>query len=444
MPKHSDKALLRALAVNQRASAEIERALDQTHDAARDTLAQADAVLARYGLAEPPTAPPPRSPSQAPAVPAWDAMVAQAHAELGDAPVSFRDVLTSDDLAEVVRDHGAFVTEQTRAQRLDALDMAAVACCGLLSGVVDVLYVGAPSAAVGRALAGALGAPSHHSTKSPKVGFDAVLGRAFGAEGNHRWNSASHHASFGGLISAVRDVLNATSTHVVQGVTVTVQATAKAATTTHNDLASLHALHKVLAATRVVLAHWWSDVNTPLGLPGPWMLFAKFIRLGSFEAHGKRYDLAQIAHWLYRNGLDLRRFGADGLTVTLNEALVRLWFLARRLHDARAWGDAAIHPARLRKALLCAHGVTAAVNAGKVKLQANPLGLNLTQWSAFLGRLGQHLACVAFDDDTERAHLDRWSQTMRGIGSDLAGLSEDIEAMPRLALGQTHSTYHPS
>jgi hypothetical protein len=91
-----------------------------------------------------------------------------------------------------------------------------------------------------------------------------------------------------------------------------------------------------------------------------------------------------LARAMYRSGYDFRHFLAGGLCVGLAEVIVRLAWIARELGEGNTLAGAmpvASKP-RLRSGLLLAHGVGAAVNAGKIAITQNPLALNWAQWLA--------------------------------------------------------------
>lgn len=433
----TDAELLGVMVWNQRRSEGVERQLDGVRGDAARALAESDALIADLGhLIEgsPPGSVPPSSPLPAPPrpaeLPAWGELVAQAQRAVGPA-VSYRDLLSPAELREVNSALATFEAEQRAARAMDGWDMAAASVSGLIAGVLDLVLVGEGTLAIGAKLASLLGCPTEHVMGSPKVSFDHVLSAEHGARGNHRWNSASHHASPGGLIAAVRDVMAGTSTHIVDGRVVIVNcgapgvAAARADTALGDPGAGL--LRRLLAAIGIVLRHWQSDANTPLGLPGPWMLLAKLLNTGSVpDGDGGHLTIAELAGRLYAGGMDLRRFVGDGITVLVNEVFVRLWCFGRRLYAGgtiRAALDAAnAATTRARKMLLTAHLLTAGCNAGTVILSSNPLAVNLTQWTATLTYLARYAKWALFDaaEELDAAHRARWTQLIR---AELEGLS---------------------
>jgi len=271
-----------------------------------------------------------------------------------------------------------------------ARDYAAAAAAGLLGGLLSAALAGAPARALGAGLLDALGAPGGHEAGAPKVSFDATLGAEHGATGNHRWNSLSHDPSLVGLLSGVRDVLLGTSTHLVDGgvVRVEVMNEGVARELARGPLADPGAwlVYRLLWAAGLVLRHWWSDVNTSLGLPVPLAFLLKALECGEVEYRGMRLNLADFSYELYRDGLDLRRFIGDGVPVLVTQVALRA-YLAWAAHERgegwagawRAFRQLDLHGERLA---LTALAVCASLNLAQVSLLGNPLLVNLPAWWA--------------------------------------------------------------
>ncbi len=356
------------------------------------------------------------------------------------------DLLDDDDLAEVVEGYRRCQQEFDRENQLDELDYLCAGLSGVVGGVIDIVVVGDSSAAIGRKLLTILGAPEGHEADSTKASFDYVPRKEAGARGNHRSNSVSHHVSLGGFIAAVRDVLNGTSTHVIDGEVKTWINVTKEVASQLRSLLSGHGpvsvALRILQASIIVLRHWWSDANTSLGLPGPMMLLAKFMEFGSFSFQGEDdLTIADLAHKLYGAGLDFRRFIGDSITVVVNEVLVRFFRFLRAMWEGRSLLEAirwaTKRSGRLRASLLLAHGITAATNAGKVLFLRNPLLINVPQWMAFGRLLLAHLWWSAFNRgaEEEAAHVSAWTERMRKQAQSIGALAERIDSLPVLGIG---------
>lgn len=362
--------------------------------------------------------------------------------------VRVADVLDENDIADVVQRYRHCQAEFDRENQLDELDYLSGGLAGVVAGILDIVIVGDTSAALAGKLFTLLGAPEGHDPDSTKASFDYVPRQQAAAKGNHRSNSVSHHLSLGGLIAAVRDVLNGTSTHIIGGevktwVNVT-KDVAKQLRTLLSGEGPVSVALRVLQACLIVLRHWWSDVNTSLGLPGPMMLLAKFMEFGSFSFQGEGdLTIAELAHKLYGAGLDFRRFVGDSITVVVNEVLVRFFRFLRAMWDGLSVLDAARwateRSGRLRATLLLSHGITAATNGGKVVFLQNPLLVNVPQWMAFGRLLMAHLWWSIFNRGAEEdaAHVTAWTEWIRREGRALDTLAQRVESLPVLGVGST-------
>jgi hypothetical protein len=435
----TDEDIRRVLLLHQRRSVAVQGVLDATRAEARKAIAEADALLAEFGHllteeVDTNRVAPVRPAPQPVAIPSWDELVAEAAVE-GPQGVSYRDLLTADERREVADALATFSQAERARRRLDGWDLMAAGVFGCLTGVLDLIVGGDVSKKLVQQVATRLGMPTTHTDEAPKVSFDATMPASHGARGNHRWNSVSHHVGMGGLIAAILDVFAGTSTHVVNGRVVIIENLTQGATDTLREAGvtdpGLFLIQRVIAAVGIVLRHWWSDGNTTNGLPAPWMLLAKFLEVGRIpDGEGGHMTVAELAQHLYENGLDLRRFIGDGLTALVNEVLVRLWCFVRRLTEGRglrnALRAASGSDPRTRLMLTATHLMTCGFNAGAVYVSANPLVINMSQWTAalvYLGRTTRWAALeAAIEEDTE--HRRRWTDLLR----DELGALEEMEA----------------
>ena len=311
------------------------------------------------------------------------------------------------------------------------------ALIAVLGSTLDLLLVGDPTQVLGKNIFTALGAPEQHLHNSPKVPFDKTLGAEFGATGNHRWNSLSHHPTLSGLISGVKDLFNSTSTHIVDAEVVIVESTNKtleeAMEKSPLSDPNAWAIMKLLWATGHVISHWWSDVNTSIGLPGPLSTLAKCVEGGDFEYKGMNLNLADVSYELYRDGLDLRRFIADGM-IPLSMQLSLRWCAfcdatARGAKRRDAIREAVSLSEANQKVLLIAYALCASSNFTKVWLTSNPLLINVNQWTALLRQAlkqlinsanRQNCESVATEENLNKSvRLLKQLQTLRSAEDEL-------------------------
>lgn len=439
---------LRVLKHNRDLSGQVDAQLDTSIERAQRASRRAEALLASLEAFVPrPNWPEPRPKTLTAGIKVeqipYEELIRRSR-RLGRVRVD--DLLDEDDLAEVIQRYQRCQAEFDRENQLDELDYLCAGLAGVIGGVLDIVVVGGTSAALGGKLLTLLGAPQDHDPNSTKASFDYVPRQQAGARGNHRSNSASHHVSVGGFIAAVRDVLNGTSTHVIGGEVKTwINVTKEVANQLRTLLSGkgpVGVAIAILQACLIVFRHWWSDVNTSIGLPGPMMLLAKFAEFGSFSFQGgDELTIAELAHKLYGAGMDFRRFIGDSITVVANEVLVRFFRFLRAKWDGLSVLDAVrwatTRSGRLRASLLLAHGITTATNAGKVLFLQNPLLVNIPQWMAFGRLLMAHLWWSAFNRGAEEdaAHVTGWTEWIRQEGRGLDALAERIDSLPALAVG---------
>ena len=83
------------------------------------------------------------------------------------------------------------------------------------------------------------------------------------------------------------------------------------------------------AIARVFL-HMVSDVNTPAGLPAPFMALFNKLQFGKFLDHDTIADLVKS---MYGQGYDFRHFCSMSIPVMITEVIVRVSYFAKRLYE---------------------------------------------------------------------------------------------------------------
>jgi hypothetical protein len=214
---------------------------------------------------------------------------------------------------------------------------------------------------------------------------------------SHRLHSVGHDPILG-WIFGVSDVLAGQFTAVGNDGSIIVQPTV--INGDDADEVGVNIIVKVIDAFRVVGGHMLSDVATPAGLPPPLFVVSQFIQSGEIGGH----NVADIARAMYRSGYDFRHFLAGGLCVALAELIVRLCWVARELGEGKSFAEAmpVADKPRLRAGLLLAHGVGAAVNAGKIAVTQNPLALNWAQWLALFRYLLPQMHWLIVEKQSQR------------------------------------------
>src|SRR5690606_16149790 len=116
-------------------------------------------------------------------------------------------------------------------------------------------------------------------------------------------------------------------------------------------------LVRIFSALKLVAGHQLSDVATARGRPAPWMPLLILVQTGRIGKQG--YTVGEVARQMYRMGYDFRHFLASSVPVMLIEAIVRIAYFARKIHDGADLQDAiplASSP-RLRTQLFLGHSI---------------------------------------------------------------------------------------
>ncbi|MDR1643101.1 MAG: hypothetical protein LBT59_25690 [Clostridiales bacterium] len=136
-----------------------------------------------------------------------------------------------------------------------------------------------------------------------------------------------------------------------------------------------------------VFIHMLSDVNTPAGLPVPFMALFNKAQTGAIGEEER--NIAKLVKYMYGHGYDFRHFCSMSVSVMIIEVVVRVSYFAMRLADGCSVLDATPvgidheKKPKLATMLFLAHSASSAINAGKVVFTKNPLDINYPQWLAF-------------------------------------------------------------
>lgn len=363
----------------------------------------------------------------------WDTILAEAQAECVTVP-TFDDILSIEEQAATKRRLVAMSAEFESLHELRGSDYAVAGTAGILAALADIFLVAVPRHP---GFLGAAGTEGGWLSNLMKDKFQYLLPqetineleRAYPVPYDASTNSAlltpvpglgprSHrlhavgHDPLLGWIFGVSDILAGQFTAVGNDGSIVIQPTVPDG----NDAEEfgVNIFSKLIDAFRGVGGHMLSDVATPAGLPPPLFVLSQFIQSGQIGGH----SVADIARAMYRSGYDFRHFLSGGLCVGLAELIVRLAWMARELAEGSSLAAAmpVANKPRLRSSLLLAHSVAAAVNAGKIAITQNPLGLNWAQWLALFRYLLPQMHWLLVEKRNQREvfiqrHLDKsWAE----------------------------------
>ena len=143
----------------------------------------------------------------------------------------------------------------------------------------------------------------------------------------------------------------------------------------------------IFEAISKVFLHMLSDVNTPQGLPVPFMVLFNKLQFGSIGED--KLNISEMVKAMYGQGYDFRHFCAMSIPVMITEVIVRVSYFAKRLSEGHSFeesipfgGNRQKKP-KLATMLFIANSAATAINTGKVALTKNPLNINYFQWLSF-------------------------------------------------------------
>jgi hypothetical protein len=348
--------------------------------------------------------------------------------------IGFENIFTQKELtvnAEYIRQLNA---EFDAVHRLDAADVTIPALAGILGGAVDFLFGGFIRTDTGKSIPGTLSSYVENLfdkalplekiislEKIAKVTYDAqdnrnttiyvdTLSSYF-----HRYIQPGHDPLLG-FIFGVADMLRGTMTTIDYKGHFVVQLMEN-----YSDRKATN----LFEAIAKVFLHMLSDVNTPAGLPVPFMALFNKLQFGSIGE--EKLNVSELVKSMYGQGYDFRHFCAMSIPVMVIEVVVRVSYFIKRLAEGYSFAEAIPvglsheKKPKLGTMLFIAHSASTAINAGKVIFTKNPLNINYPQWMAFALYSIKQLKWGLYNKPTLRDKYvmniinDEWSELMSSI-----------------------------
>jgi hypothetical protein len=305
----------------------------------------------------------------------------------------------------------------------DKYDYLIAGSCGVIGGLIDVLFVGMPGegkltkvadSAVDSAVekfASACGwqgaKEGGDSTKSAigylernfKVNYDQATttgqNGTYGAvknlsPKNHHLKSLGHSPDLIGLFFSILNQFTNTSTFISNGQIITID------TETH-ELKGGNFIAKVFSGFANWLGHLFSDMAGSsgasvrgAGIPIPFYNLLLLLDVGEFGQH--RQSFSTVATQVFEKGYDLRHGVAMAIPVLITDLLTRLmWASKQRFYHKKPWKECIPSEANpeLRRMLLVAHGTLCLIDAGDAALKSGGemvqflLRTNIIGWARF-------------------------------------------------------------
>ncbi|MBR9883764.1 MAG: hypothetical protein GYB21_08955 [Oceanospirillales bacterium] len=301
----------------------------------------------------------------------------------------------------------------------DKYDYMIAGTCGLIGGLIDVLFVGLPGEGKLTQLAdNAVDSAverfaSFNGWEGPREGSDPTssaigfLERKFKVNYDHRhggdvdglfkMSTKNHHIkSLGhspdlvGLFFSVLGQFTNTAHFVDSGKLIVID-------TETSELQGSNFVSKIFSGFVNWLGHLFSDVagssgatGRGSGIPIPFFSLLQFVEVGEFGQH--RQTFAKISVQVFEQGYDFRHGLAMAIPVLVTELLTRaMWTAKQRWYHKREWGEcvpSASNP-ELRRMLLVAHGGLCLVDAGDAAIRSGGeiiqfmLRSNMIAWVRF-------------------------------------------------------------
>ena len=350
--------------------------------------------------------------------------------------ISFDDIFTDYELAANSKYIRQLNSEFDAVHRLDAVDVIIPVLAGILSGAVECFFGGFVKTASGKSVSGTLSAyveslfnkalPADKIAeleKLAKVTYDAqdnrnttvfvdTLSSYF-----HRFLQLGHDPILG-FVFGVADMLRGTMTTIDYNGNFVVQLMEN-----YSDRKAAN----LFEAIAKVFLHMLSDVNTPAGLPAPFMALFNKLRIGSIRA--EKLNVSELVKGMYGQGYDFRHFCAMSVPVMIIEVVVRVSYFVKRLAEGHSFSESIpvglnheMKP-KLGTMLFIAHSASTTINAGKVIFTKNPLDINYPQWLAFARYSVKQLKWTLYNKPALRekyvtdAINDEWSELSANIDS---------------------------
>ena len=293
---------------------------------------------------------------------------------------TFSDFLSREEIQAINR---SFSESLNKYVECDSLDYALACACGVISGLVDILFVKTPHEGIigdasdklfdkaiialagkkkngeERNIASAIAffenkakvtydqAKTQEITKHLADGFTETIEHL--STGNHHAKSLSHYPDIFGLISSICNQFTNTSTFLDtgQGRITIINGSDSTLELQGNTLPA-----KIFSGFVNWLFHCLSDVagssgnrgqsdGPGTGLPIPFTEFFRFCNFGKFKNDkGQNQTIATVMVRVYEEGYDLRHGVATSVPVLINDLLLRAVFMIKQhFYDNVSWSD---------------------------------------------------------------------------------------------------------
>lgn len=338
-----------------------------------------------------------------------------------------------------------------KAPNCDKIDYAIAGTSGLICGIIDIVFVGAPGDSVlgnnvdqfanksTEKFASLLGWDSEKAglkgsnTTASAIGFlerkfkvnydQATTAAVNGAVPNlslknHHLKSLGHSPDLIGLFFSVLNQFTSTSTFISNGQLITVD-------TETNELKGNNFIAKVFCGIANWFGHIMSDWTGSSGTVGqggrgtgvPIPFYNLFLGLNVGEFGDHKQSIATIATKVFEEGYDARHGLTMAIPVVINELIIRFcWFIRARFSFQKDWKDCIPTDSNpeLRRmlfvgqgALCLVDGVDAVIRGGG-EVVTTLLRTNLIAWARFAHLALKELNAWALQGKIDHKLIDKY------------------------------------
>lgn len=308
-----------------------------------------------------------------------------------------------------------------KSPSLTAVDFAIGGIAGLISLLIDLIFVGTPDIVKvyrgGERFDGSLltkiirdfgenelGEFTDSLSKKYKVPYDRSIVVGDMNPNNHRLKSLGHDPFFGAFFS-VFDILMNTTTYVDSSGYLRVLASS-------SDKNQLIRKHEYLI---YYIGHIVSDMFTARGIPIPGFFLTQF-----FTNENPEKDISLIAEKMYKNGYDLRHLGSMAIPNIVKYLIIRA-YIDILYRDLSVSGSVNIsltqreglrieRNMRYEKIKLMADSISVGGNLIKFvspPISCNPNALNFVEWLSFIRSMSSNIKIMTREDSLDRILYNR-------------------------------------
>lgn len=330
-------------------------------------------------------------------VPSYSELLKRAN-KMDESFINSISLLNESEIKELERCYKSLQNDFDQIHQLDFIDYSISAVAGILSGIIDVLFVGVPGPSTEGVKAGKLSdyireqfqkhfpedkMKQLESLPQSKVPYDARYNADTKeyVEGlstyYHRLLSLGHDPILGWVVG-VFDILTGRMTTIDKGGRIISQIMEGYADRKESN---------IFAALCKQFIHLKTDVNTSMGLPAPFMALFNLLQFG--EIGEEDITIAELVQGMYYQGYDFIQFCSSSIPVMIIETIVRLSYYVRRrkqgfsIKESIPTTNRKTHP-KLGTMLFLSHSLAFGINAGKIYFSGgNPTAINYPEWIAF-------------------------------------------------------------